>query len=106
MRAERRLGVLERHRRIEHAAEFLPDIEMSRRRLALAGGLVDFLYHLFVHGAGFRHAVRRLEFLDCRDGRLAERAVELLPLEIPQVGEDLLDADDAIALRAPRHENA
>ena len=78
MRAERLSGFVEADRRVEHAAEFLPDEEMPDRRLALAGDLIDLLHEIVGEGAGLRHAVRLLEGLDGGCRRLAERAVEIL----------------------------
>ena len=106
MRAERLLGVLERDRRVEHAAEFLPHEEMAGGRLALAPNLIDLLGELVGKGAGLGQAIRLLERLDGDDRGPPERAVEFLRFEMAELRQDVLHADDAVGLGPARHEDA
>src|SRR5262249_61516734 len=82
---------------VEDAREVLPDEELSFRRKWFARDLVDFLHKIVVQGSGRGQSIRGLKCPDGGDGWLAERAVEVLTLEIAHRRKNVLHSNQLVA---------
>ena len=100
------LGIEESDRRVEDAAKILPDEQVPRGRLGLAGDRVNLFCEIVGEGSGFAQTIRLLERLDGGLRLIPQSAGKILRLEIAKRRQEVLRIDDFVSLRAPCHKDA